>query len=235
MQKIVLIFTLAAAAHAQTVVNGKRDYIEMARPANPPAGLARVYGKAGSGLCALDSGGTERCTGSGGGGPATLTRTLYYAPAAKNIGGVGATGFQCVANCPVATAITSGSAATASLNVTAGASNQTSQDQFIVPAGYANQQITMEVTFFSADAAHTAAFTLSAASVSTGAVANPTFAAVCSNVTLTPISSSGRATATCTFTPAWAVGDEVFWKIAWDATSLTGPLQVLAVRFSATF
>src|SRR5690348_108010 len=115
MQKLIVILTFAAAAHAQTAVNGKRDYIEMAKPASPAAGSVRVYGKPGSGLCALDSGGTERCTASGGGGPTTITRTLYYAPAAKNIGGVGAAGFQCVSNCPVATAINSGSAATASL------------------------------------------------------------------------------------------------------------------------
>jgi hypothetical protein len=233
MQKLILYMALAAAASAQTSVNGKRDFVEMAAPANPPAGFERVYAKTGSGLCALDSSGTERCTGSGGVVPAV--KTLYYAPAAKNIGGVGASAFQCIVNCPVATAINSGSAATASLNVTLGTSNQTSQDQFIVPGGYANQQITAEVTFFSGDSAHAGSFTLSVINVSTGTIANPTFAAVCSNVTLTPAAASGRTTATCTFTPSWTSGDEIFWKLAWTTTTLTSDLQVLAVRFYATF
>jgi hypothetical protein len=41
------------------------DYLELATPGAPPAGKERVYAKAGAGLCAQDSIGNERCTGSG--------------------------------------------------------------------------------------------------------------------------------------------------------------------------
>jgi hypothetical protein len=39
---------------------------EIAKPSNPSSGTQKGYFKAGSGFCALDSGGTERCTGSAG-------------------------------------------------------------------------------------------------------------------------------------------------------------------------
>src|SRR5690242_6257622 len=63
---VAALLVCAIPLLSQTPVNGKRDFAEIATPSNPSAGFARVYGKAGSGLCALNSSGVERCTGSGG-------------------------------------------------------------------------------------------------------------------------------------------------------------------------
>lgn len=165
---------------------------------------------------------------SGGGGSPTY---LYFKRAAANIysggTGVGATAWQCstLNACPVPTAINSGSTNTASLHVAAGSSNETSQDSF-VSLNAISRLVTASVVFYSADSSHTGSLALSVINVSTGTVSNPTFSTVCASVTLTPTASSDRVTASCTFTPTWAAGDEVFWQIAWTATALTSDLQI---------
>jgi hypothetical protein len=186
-------------------------------------------------LSACDATDTWHDYGGGGGG--TSAKTLYYSPAAKNMGGVGAAAFQCNANCPTpsVSGLTSGSAVMASLNVTAGTTNQTSQDQFIVPAGYSNQQVTMEIAYFSSDSTHSTTVTPTIANINTSGLANPTFAASCSPITATASSSSNRTVSTCTFTPSWAPGDLVFWKLAYSTSSMTQDFRLLSVRFYATF
>jgi hypothetical protein len=208
------------SAHAPSHQHGGADEIATAVPAPNAIPKADATGKLAGGWLP---------------GGSASTKTLYYAPAAKNINGVGASAFQCVSNCPTAMAINSGSAAVASLHVTAGTNNQTSQDQFIVPVGYGNQTVTLEVVFRSADAAHSATITPSIASVSTGDIANPTFIAAGSAITVTGGAGSGRTVATTTFTPAWSVGDTIFWKLAYTVTNLTSDLEILSVRFYATF
>jgi hypothetical protein len=47
---------------------------EITTPSNPSSGTQKAYFKAGSGLCSLDSTGTERCTGSGGGSSPLTTK-----------------------------------------------------------------------------------------------------------------------------------------------------------------
>ena len=62
---------------------------EIATPSNPASGLVRIYAKSGSGLCALDNGGTERCTGTGGGGGDMLLGTAQTSTAKKTFSPTG--------------------------------------------------------------------------------------------------------------------------------------------------
>jgi len=66
-------------ALSQNVIADWQDWTEIAAPASPAAGKARVYAKSASGeLCAKSSGGAETCmsTGSGGGGATTALDNL---------------------------------------------------------------------------------------------------------------------------------------------------------------
>jgi len=176
-------------------------------------------------------------SGGGGGGGSTRTVNLYYAPAAKDINGVGSSVFQCASSCGIPTAIASGTTVTAALDVTGTMNNQ---DQFIVPQGYGNQTVSIEVVFRSADntGGHnaTGAFT----SVTVGAdgdIVSPTFGNA-TTLTLAPSSTAeGRTVVTGTFTPSpsWTPGDTAYWKVVWTQNTLTSALEVLSVRFYATF
>ena len=71
---IGILYTKAGSTRAVAVdttavplLNTSNDYAEVTASGAPAAGKERVYAKAGSGLCARDSGGNERCTVSGGG------------------------------------------------------------------------------------------------------------------------------------------------------------------------
>lgn len=173
---------------------------------------------------------------SGGGTSSTSVKTLYYAPFAKNIGGVGAAALQCNSSCGVPTAIATGSTVTASLHVTGSA--MTVQDSFVLPTGYANQQITIEVIFRCADntGGHTGSATFTSAQVGANAdITNPTLGNSTA-ITLTPSSTaSGRVVASGTFTPVWTDGNTIYWKAALNQNTLTQDLEPLSVRFYATF
>jgi hypothetical protein len=145
---------------------------------------------------------------------------------------------QCSTSCGVPTAIATGSSVTAAMNVTG--SMMTSQDQFIVPTGYANQAVTVEVVFRSADNTngHSASGVFTSVTVgANGDIANPTFGNS-TTLTLTPSATAeGRTVVSSTFTPSptWTPGETAFWEGAWNQGTLTSDLEVLSVRFYATF
>lgn len=170
-------------------------------------------------------------------GTGTSVKNLYSKNAAANIVGVGATSLQCNSNCPTPVAINSGSANTATLHVTAATTNQTAQDQFSVPPGFTNQTVTLELAYRSADSTHTTTITPTCIQVSTGDIANPTFAACGSAVVATASASSVRTVSTTTFTPSWTAGNEVFLKLAFDTNTsvMTSDFELISVRLYATF
>lgn len=68
--------SVAVDSTAVPLLGTANTYLNQATPgANPASGYQKIYPKAGSGVCALDSTGTERCTGSGG-GSSTTTETI---------------------------------------------------------------------------------------------------------------------------------------------------------------
>ena len=69
--------TVAVDSTAVPLLGTVNTYLNQSTPGtNPASGLQKIYAKAGSGFCALDSTGTERCTGGGGGGSSTTTETI---------------------------------------------------------------------------------------------------------------------------------------------------------------
>ena len=162
------------------------------------------------------------------------TTNLYYAPGAKTVNGVGASVFQCNTSCPTPTAITGGTDVTASLHF-AGAGSVF--DEFVIPTNYANQTITIEVMARSADnGAHSGTVTFTSSQIgANGDVSNPTLANSTA-ITFTPSgTASGLVIATGTFTPSWTAGNRAFWKAAVALGTLTSDLEIVSVRFYATF
>jgi hypothetical protein len=69
--------TLAVDSTAVPLLGTVNTYFNQSTPGtNPASGFQKIYAKAGSGFFALDSTGTERCTGSGGGSSTTTTETI---------------------------------------------------------------------------------------------------------------------------------------------------------------
>lgn len=228
MKLLITLIVLAAPAYSQ-FTNAKSIW---SRP------VASTAPSDTNTLCwDATAGNWKPCTAAG----STSVKTLYYAPAAKNISGVGVPAYQCISNCPSPSAISSGSAATAELLVTTNTSNMTSQDQFIVPATFANQTTTIEIIWRTSDTtvAHTATVTPTFVCVGTGDVANPTFAAAGGAITLTPPGNTNRTVTTNTFTPSCTAGNTAFWLLSYNTTSGGGGaitnLGILSVRFYATF
>jgi len=118
------------------ILSNYGDYMEIAAPGAPATGLERVYAKAGSGLCAKDSSGTERCTGgSGGGGSSTMTETIQLPTAGCDPTGIARPLWYIPA--------TNGTATTCNANGTAGlvylnGSNAIATAHFSVPQGWIN-------------------------------------------------------------------------------------------------
>lgn len=130
------------------ILSNYGDYMEIATPGTPAAGLERVYAKAGSGFCAQDSTGTERCTwqgGSGGGGGAsTTTETIQLPPAGCDPSGVARPLWYIP--------ITSGAATTCNPNGSAGlvylnGSNAIAAAHFAVPQGWTTGAVTLALGF----------------------------------------------------------------------------------------
>lgn len=127
------------------ILSNYGDYMEIAAPGAPAAGLERVYAKAGSGFCAKDSSGVERCTGgTGGGGSSTMTETIQL-PAA----GCDPTG---IARPLWYIPITNGAATTCNANGTAGlvylnGSNAIATAHFAVPQGWTTGTVTLALGF----------------------------------------------------------------------------------------
>lgn len=172
-----------------------------------------------------------------GAGPGGLrTVSLYYSPAAKNMGGVGASAFQCASSCPTPSAISTGTSATASLLFSGSA--MTIQDQFVLPAGYANSAITIEAIWRTADSntGHSGILTVTSGQLgAAGDITNPTFANSTA-ITLTPISTaSGRIVSTATFTPSWTGGNTIYWKGAMNVGTITSDVELISFRLVATY
>lgn len=165
------------------------------------------------------------------------TVSLYYSPAAVNMGGVGVSALQCSPPCGVPTAINSGTTVYATLNVVP-ATPVAVQGQFVLPTGYANSAITLEVMWETADTntGHSATATFTSAQLAAaGLGANPTLANS-TVVTLTPISTAnGQIISTATFTPSWAAGNLIMWKAVLNPGTVTSDVQVKSVRWYATF
>lgn len=173
--------------------------------------------------------------GGGGGGGA---KTLYYAPAAKTIAGQGYAVYQCSANCGVATAKVSGTAITATLHVT-GALIAV-WDQFVIPTGYSDNEITVEVLARTAtdnNAAHAATVTVtSGVTAANGDPLNPTLGNSTALTFNPSTSAGGLVRMTGTFTPSsWTAGKLAAWKAAFDQGTVTSDVEIVSVRFYATF
>jgi len=188
-----------------------------------------------SGTQYLGADGSCHAASSGGG---SATKTLYYAPAAKTIGGVGASVYQCSTSCGVPTAVSSGSSVTATYHAAIPGSLTSSSfwDQFVIPSGYANQQITVEVIARSVDTGHTGSVTVTSGQVGAGGdISNPSLGNS-TTLTITPSGTSGGlAVATGTFTPSWSSGNLAIWKAVASIGSLSSDLEIISVRFYATF
>lgn len=171
------------------------------------------------------------------GGGGTSVKTIYSTIFAKNIGGVGAQTDSCAANCPVADAsLFVGSEAGAVSNIT-GVTTPNRQDQFILPSGYSNQTITVEMHYFTStdtNPAHSGTWTLTA--VCGTELINPTFAAAGGAVSLPGIATSTQeAVVTTTFTPTGcAAGSRMAIKSVWSQGTLTY-LAATGLRLYATF
>src|SRR5579871_1657000 len=93
-----IVYTKAGSARSLAVdstivplLGTANTYLNQSTPGtNPASGYQKIYPKAGSGFCALDSTGTERCTGSGG-GSGTTTETIDIPASGCNSSG-GASG-----------------------------------------------------------------------------------------------------------------------------------------------
>jgi hypothetical protein len=170
----------------------------------------------------------------------TSVKNLYYAPAAKTINGVGASVYQCNSSCGIPTAIASGSTVTASYHAAIPSALTTSSfwDQFVIPTAYANSAITIEVMARSADntSGHTGSVTFTSAQVGANRdISNPTLGNSTA-ITITPSSTSeGLVIVTGTFTPSWTAGNVAMWKAVAALGTLTSDLEIVSVRFYATF
>ena len=174
---------------------------------------------------------------NGGSGGGTRDENLYSSVAAKNINGVGAAVWSCISNCGVPdVSLFVGSEAGAVLNLTS-VTTPTAQDQFVLPGGYNNQMITVEMHYFTSidtNTGHSGTWTLTA--VCGVEIINPTFAAAGGAVSLPGIATSTQeAVVTTTFTPSGcAAGTRMAIKSTWSQGTLTY-LGVVALRLHATF
>ena len=184
-----------------------------------------------SGACTVTSAGVVSCPSA---------KNLYYAPGAKTINGTGASVMQCSSSCGVPTAIATGTTVTATLHAAIPTTLTSSSfwDQFVIPAGYANQQITIEVMWRTADnnAAHAGSVTFTSAQVAAnGDISNPTLGNSTAITTTATTTASGLNIATGTFTPSWTAGNVGMWKAVAALGTLTSDLEIVSVRMYATF
>lgn len=170
-------------------------------------------------------------------GSSTSLKQLYAKNAAANINGVGAAIWNCVANCGVPdVSLFTGTANGAVLNLTSVTSTN-AQDQFVLPGGYANQAVTVEMHYFTStdtNTGHAGTWTLTYAC---GAeLVGPTFIAAGGSVSLPGIATSTQeAVVTATFTPSGcSAGTRMSIKSAWTQGTLTY-LAAVALRLYATF
>ena len=139
--------TLSIDTTLVPILSNYGDYMEMSAPGAPASGFERIYAKAGSGFCAQDSTGTERCTGQGSGsgsGSSTTVETIQLPTAGCD---------------PTGTArplwyipITNGTATTCNPNGTAGlvylnGSNAIATAHFAVPQGWSTGTVTLALGF----------------------------------------------------------------------------------------
>jgi len=155
------------------ILSNYGDYMEIAAPGAPATGLERVYAKAGSGFCAKDSSGTERCTGgSGGGGSSTMTDTIQLPTAGCDPTGVARPLWYVPS--------TNGTATTCNPNGTAGlvylnGSNAIATAHFAVPQGWTTGTASLALGFH-ANTGGSNTFNVRTSCVSTGdSIGTPTW------------------------------------------------------------
>jgi len=157
--------------------------------------------------------------------------------AAANINGVGAATWECATNCGVPdTSLFTGTANGAVLNVT-GVTTPNAQRQFVLPGGYANQAVTVEMHYLTSTDTNTGHSGTWTVTYSCGVeLIGPTFAAAGGAISLPGIATSTQeAIVTATFTPSGcAAGTRMAIKSVWSQGTLTY-LAAVGLRLYATF